>query len=118
MAFLTTDMGRPIPGPIPIRSPGANKFKAHVWDIFNKGKAVARQEFSKAKSSQVPKLRAELSQSFGSIFRQVKARAVEAVANTGLAQEVKAQEVRKMVPMIIVAAVVLLIVGYLVARRS
>lgn len=101
-----------------MKSPGANKFKAQVWNIFNNGKAVARQEFQKAKANQIPKLRAELGQSFGAIFRQVKARAVDTVAGTQLAQEVKVQEIKKMAPTVIAVAVVLLIVVYLLARRK
>lgn len=116
MTFLSTLSAKP--GPVPVKSPGANKFKNLVGDLFNKGKAVARTEFNKAKTNQVPKLRAELTESFGAIFRQVKARAVETVANTQLAQDVKVAEVKKMTPTIIAVAVVLVIVVYLLARRK
>lgn len=86
-----------------------------VNNIVSTAKKSAQDSADKASKALVPGLASDVAKGLDSIFRQVKARVVSEVARTPLAQEARQAEIERMTPQIIGAAVVVFIVGVVVA---
>lgn len=78
-------------------------------------KKTVQTEAQKAQTKLLPSVAADAVNAFNGLFRQIKNRVVDQVAETPAAQEVKQREIEKMFPMIALGAAALLIIGVVIA---
>lgn len=86
-----------------------------VNNIVSSAKKQLQTSADKASSALVPGLVTDVQKGFDSIFRQVKARVVDAAGKTQFAQEVRQNEIAKMTPQVIAAAAGVFVLGLVLA---